>query len=356
MKKIIFFAKDLNQGNIEKSLINLLNRLVTSYNITLVLEKNEGSLKRNINKKIKIIEYKVYKSKLLNKLKELFFRVKYKNKYNFSCSYLTETPLNKLSRISSINNAIYIHNDYTQKYKKEKINHFFNSINITEFKHIIFESNESKKTFCKNFPNLKDKTLVINNLINTKEILKKSKEQLKCKRKKEEIIFTYIGKLDEKQKKISRLLECFKKLTTKNKNFKLWIIGDGEEYNNTKKFIEENNLNNNITLFGKQTNPYKYLKNSDYLIITSDYEGFPVEFNEANLLEKLVFTTIKVSDNYYNLKDGKGFIIPKEINLMAKNIEQIIKTNPKVEKIDYDKVNKERVNKVKELIEINSNK
>jgi len=41
---------------------------------------------------------------------------------------------------------------------------------------------------------------------------------------------------------------------------------------------------------------------------------------------------------------------------MAKNIEQIIKTNPKVEKIDYDKVNKERVNKVKELIEINSNK
>jgi len=175
MKKIIFFAKDLNQGNIEKSLINLLNRLVTSYNITLVLEKNEGSLKRNINKKIKIIEYKVYKSKLLNKLKELFFRVKYKNKYNFSCSYLTETPLNKLSRISSTNNAIYIHNDYTQKYKKEKINHFFNSINITEFKHIIFESNESKKTFCKNFPNLKDKTLVINNLINTKEILKKSK-------------------------------------------------------------------------------------------------------------------------------------------------------------------------------------
>ena len=39
MKKIIFFAKDLNVGGIEKSLVNLLNKLVGFYEVTLVLEK-----------------------------------------------------------------------------------------------------------------------------------------------------------------------------------------------------------------------------------------------------------------------------------------------------------------------------
>lgn len=358
MKKIIFFARDLNMGGIEKSLINLLNRLVSSYKITLVLEKNEGILKKDLNKKIKIIEHKVSTLKFMpirkciNFTRRLKFIIKHKNKYDFSCAYATYLySANVLSKTCSKNNCIFVHNDYTHIYKKDEFLHFFNSRHIEKYKKIIFVSNESKKNFCKIYNELKDKTLVINNLINTKEIIKKSKEQLKIKRNKEDIIFSYIGRLDEHQKKITRLLDCFKILINKNKNIKLWIIGDGEEYQNAQNFIEKNKLTDNITLFGTQTNPYKYLKNSDYLVITSDYEGFPVVFNEANILGKLVFTTIKVSDDYYKLKDGRGYIIPKEVNLMAKNILEIIKTNPKVEKIDYDKLNKERTEKIKELIE-----
>lgn len=357
-KKIIFFARDLNVGGIEKSLINLLNRLVSSYKVTLVLEKNEGALKKDLNKKVNIIEHKVSDLKIMpirkfiNLSRRLIFTIKHKNHYSFSCAYATYLySASKLSRITSKNNCIFIHNDYNHIYKKDDMLKFFNTRSIEKFKKIIFVSNESKKNFCKNYPELKEKTIVINNLINTKEILKKSKEQLNIKKDKNDIIFAYIGRLDEHQKKISRLLSCFKILINKNKNIKLWIIGDGEEYNNSKKFIEENDLTNNITLFGVQTNPYKYLKNSNYLILTSDYEGFPVVFNEANILGKLVFTTIKVSDDYYNLKDGRGFIIPKEVNLMAKNILEIMKTNPKVNQIDYDKLNKERVEKIKELIE-----
>ena len=160
--------------------------------------------------------------------------------------------------------------------------------------------------------------------------------------------------MNETQKKISRTLECFKKLINKNKNIKLWIIGEGEEINNIKTYIEENKLTKNITLFEKEKNPYKYLKNSNYLVQTSDYEGFPIIFNEANLLGKILFTTIKVSDDYFNLNNGKGFIIPKETNLMAKNILGIIKTNPKVSKLNYDKINKERIERIIELIENNN--
>lgn len=358
MKKIIFFARDLNVGGIEKSLINLLNNLVSDYEVTLVLEKNKGVLKKDLNKKVKIIEHKVSELKLMplrkgiNFTRRLKFILKHKNKYDFSCAYATYLySANVLSKKCSKNNAIFVHNDYSHIYNKKEMMHFFDSRNIKKYKKIIFVSNESQKNFCKSYPELKDKTMVINNIINTKEIIKKSKEKINIKKSKEDVIFIYVGRLDEHQKKISRMLECFKKLINKNKNIKLWIIGDGEEYNNSKKYIQENNLSDNITLFGNQTNPYKYLVKSDYLIITSDYEGFPVVFNEANILGKLVFTTIKVSDDFYNIKDGRGFLIPKEVNLMAKNIEQIMNTKPKVKKINYDKLNKERIDKIKRIIE-----
>lgn len=358
MKKVIFFAKDLNVGGIEKSIVNLLNKLVDFYDITLVLEKDEGLYKKDLSKEVRIIVHKVSTLKFallrkgINFTRRLLFTLKYKNKYDFSCAYTTYLySAIKLSLITSKNNALYVHTDYKNLYKEKEFRYFFDSRDIDKFRKIIFVSNESRKNFCKYYKNLKEKTLVINNIINVKEIITKSKEKINLKKSKENTIFMFLGRLDEESKKISRLLECFKILINKNKNYKLWIVGDGKEYKNCEKFIKENELDKNITLFGVQSNPYKYLKNADYLILTSDYEGFPVVFNEANILGKLVFTTIKVSDDYYKLTDGYGFIIPKEVNLMAKNIEQIVKTKPKIKIIDYDKLNSKRVDALRKVIE-----
>lgn len=358
MKKIIFFAKDLNVGGIEKSLVNLLNKLIVFYEVTLVLEKNEGLYKKDLSKKVTIIEHKVSELKIMpirkgiNFTRRLIFTLKHRNKYDFSCAYTTYLySAIKLALITSKNNSIYVHSDYKNLYKEKEFRNFFDTRYINKFNKIIFVSNESRKNFCKYYKDLKDKTLVINNLINIEEIIKKSKEKIDLKKSKDDITFMFLGRLDEESKKLSRLLECFKILTKKHKNYKLWIVGDGEEYKNCENFIKENNLGNNIILCGVQSNPYKYLKKADYLILTSDYEGFPVVFNEANILGKMVFTTIKVSDDYYNLTDGYGFLIPKEVNLMAKNIEQIIKTNPKVKKIDYKKLNAKRVDDIRKVIE-----
>lgn len=358
MKKIIFFAYDLNIGGIEKSLVNLLNRLVENYNVTLVLEKNEGTYKKDLSKKINIIEYEISNMKfiplrkIINFTNRTLFILKHRNKYDFSCAFTPylHTAV-RLSRICSLNNYIYIHSDYSKIYKKKEFYEFFNTRYINDFKKIIFVSNESEKNFIKYYPSLKEKTLVINNIVNVKEIVNKSKEKLKIKLNKEDIIFSFVGRLEESSKRISRLLNTFKILIKKNKNIKLWLIGDGEYFNKTKDFISNNNLKDNIKMFGKQDNPYKYMKASNYIILTSDYEGFPVVFNEAIILEKIVFSTLNISDDYYNLTNGFGFLVPKDENLMAKNIEQIIKTNPKSKKIDYDMLNTERINKIINLIE-----
>ena len=51
------------------------------------------------------------------------------NNYDFGCCYATYSlSSNKLARISSNNNAIYVHTDYTILYdKKEDFYNFFNT-------------------------------------------------------------------------------------------------------------------------------------------------------------------------------------------------------------------------------------
>lgn len=358
MKKIIFFAYDLNLGGIEKSLINLLNNLVDFYEITLVLEKKEGLYINDLSNKVKVIEHHVstYKITIIRKVynftKRLIFSLKNKNKYDFSCAYAPYLySAVKLSKLCSKNNAIFVHADYTYVYYDEDFFNFFNSRKINEFKKIVFVSNESEQHFIEKYPELKSKTKVINNLVNIKEIILKSEEKVNIEKNKEDITFAYVGRLNEHQKRISRLLNCFEILIEHNNNIKLWLIGSGEEHDKCQKFIDTKNLKENIKLLGSQTNPYKYLKLADYLIITSDYEGFPVVYNEANILNKYIYTTINVTDDFYKIEDGYGLIIPINVEQMAKKIENSIKTKPKVKKIDYDKLNAQRIKKIKELID-----
>lgn len=358
MKKIIFFAKDLNIGGIEKAIINLLNNLINYYDVTLVLEEYSGIYRNNLSKKIKVVIYKPNSNKniIIRKVANFINRLKFikqnYHKYDFSCAYAPYLfSACKLSKICSKNNAIYVHSDYTKIYNEKNFKIFFNKREIESFKHIIFVSNEGKKNFIKIYPKLSDKCKVISNLINEEEILTKSKEDIKIKVNSKNIIFIFVGRLDEPAKRLTRMLKCFKILLESEKNIELWIIGDGPYYNLYKNHIKKYNIEENVKMFGKQINPYKYMNKANYLILTSDYEGMPVVFNEANILDKPVISTLNVSDEYFSIENGMGFIISKNPKKMANQIKNIIGKKFNVKRIDYKKANIDRINRLRRIID-----
>ena len=67
MKKLFFAAYNLDLGGIETALVTLLNKLSekNEFDITLALEKKEGIFLGDLNKNIKIIEYKVSNFKFM---------------------------------------------------------------------------------------------------------------------------------------------------------------------------------------------------------------------------------------------------------------------------------------------------
>lgn len=358
MKKILIASYNLDFGGIETSLINLLKNFdLNKYDVTLVLEKNEGVFLSDVPSGIKIKEYRVSNNKnvfirkffnLLKRINWLLFNYK---KYDSSICYATYSgPCSFLTRTASCNKILYVHSNYYEAFDKDEKETllFFNNIKINKYNHVVFVSNEARNDIVKLMPNIKDKTVTINNLIDYKKIIKLSKEKINMKKDNKKV-FLFIGRLDEISKRLSLLLDVAKKCNKENLNNEFWIIGTGPDEDYYKEKKNENNLDNVIFL-GSKKNPYPYLKMCDYLILTSRYEGFPVVYNEAIILNKPIVTTIDVTDDFISIPNRFGYVI-NEKNLFKKVKELTINDFKLKENVDYEKLNNQRIKKIEELME-----
>lgn len=359
MKKLLFAACSLELGGIEKSLVTLLNYLSkeNKYEITLVLEEKKGIFLNELDKKVKIIEYKpnesrnILKRKSINLIKRLNFILKYKNKFDFSASFATYSiPASFVSRTASKNSVLWGHADYYTlfNYNRSEMVKFFEERKYNKFKNIIFVSEEGKNTFVNIFPNMSKKTLVCNNLVDANKIEKLSKEKIDLKKEENIITFVNVGRHDERQKKLSRLIEASKKLNEENYKFKVLLIGDGQDTNMYKEMVNKNNLQEKIIFLGRKQNPYPYFNIADCVILTSDYEGYPVVFLESFILNRPIITT-KVSD-YKEIEGKYGYITEKNTEDIYEKMKLFIEKGFKIkEKFDSKKYNKEIIEKLEKI-------
>lgn len=126
----------------------------------------------------------------------------------------------------------------------------------------------------------------------------------------EEINFLYMGRIQfSGQKNISELFTALSKITGK---YQLHIVGSGAEDDISKLKLLAHNLNieENIIWHGWQKSPWLYIKdNIKYvtsLVLTSNYEGFPMVLCEA-----LSYGIYSISSN---CKTGPEDIIINNIN------------------------------------------
>lgn len=363
-KKILFSAVTLDLGGIETALITLLNYLASQknddeykYEITLVLEKKQGLFLDVLDKNIKILEYTPNNNKIVlirkicNFIKQIKFKKKYANKFDFSCSYATYSkPASFVARTASKNSALWVHSEYMNVFKNDKNKYikFFNDIKCFEFKKIVFVSNNAKNTFVDTFKN--ENVEVINNLIDYKKIIEKSKDIVTDIKK--EIIFTFIhvGRHTEEDKKITRIIECARRLKKEEKKFRILLVGDGKETQNYKNMVKQYNLENEVIFLGKKSNPYPYYMLADALLLTSEYEGFPVVYIESMILGLPIITT-EVSDSKEVIENKYGVVVPKDINLIYNAMKQAIDNGIKCkEKFNYEEYNKNIIKKVEYLV------
>lgn len=129
--------------------------------------------------------------------------------------------------------------------------------------------------------------------------------------KQKEII--YLGRIDYNQKRVYRVIDTWARLEKKFPDWKLTIVGDGIERKNVEKLVADYDLKH-VSFEGFQQ-PKPYYERASILLLTSEYEGFPLV-----LAECMSFGVIPVVYDSYSavrdiIDDGKdGIVIPYEKN------------------------------------------
>ncbi|CAN1593677.1 RfaG Glycosyltransferase [Candidatus Pelagibacterales bacterium] len=99
-----------------------------------------------------------------------------------------------------------------------------------------------------------------------------------------------IGRLT-KQKNFSLLIKAFNEIRKNNDQFKLLIIGEGEEKKNLELLIANLNLKNDIIFLGFKENVFKYIKLSNLVLSTSLWEDPGFFLIESGILNKPIISS-----------------------------------------------------------------
>lgn len=85
-------------------------------------------------------------------------------------------------------------------------------------------------------------------------------------------VVLHVGRLDP-QKNHELLLSAFSRID--DARARLWLVGQGSLRERLEAKAHALGINDRIEWFGFQSNPYRFMKAADCLVLTSHYEGFP---------------------------------------------------------------------------------
>ncbi len=366
MKKRIFIAMHyLEIGGAETSLIGLLHSFdYFKYEVDLFLYAHRGDLMRYIPKEVHLLpEEKKYaqleipivevikQGSLDITLARLWGKYKYaryakRNRvtegsgifqyvqdavmpflpslkkygiYDLAISFLTPHRI-VLDKVSAKKKIAWIHTDYsTIQVNVEK------ELSVwRQYDYIASISEEVTKAFLKPFPSLKDKIVLIENILSKDLILQRAaEEEISFPKENGRINFLSIGRFSY-AKNFDNVPDICKRIREQGLNVYWHIIGYGGDEALIRQKIAEAGMQEYVLLLGKKENPYPYILACDFYIQPSRFEGKSVTVREAQLLCKPVVIT-----NYPTAKSqvthGKdGFIVSLDNKLCANGIAGVL--------------------------------
>lgn len=170
-------------------------------------------------------------------------------------------------------------------------------------------------------------------------------------KKQKEII--YMGRIDYNQKRVYRVVDTWAKLELMFPDWKLTIVGDGTARKDIEKQVKEYGLQR-VSFEGFQQ-PKPYYERASILMLTSEYEGFPLV-----LAECMSFGVIPSVYNSYSavcdiIDDGKdGIVLPYhkngyDANEAADMIANIMKDDGKREQMALAAIKKSKEYSVEKI-------
>jgi glycosyltransferase involved in cell wall biosynthesis len=121
-----------------------------------------------------------------------------------------------------------------------------------------------------------------------------------------------VGQMETPVKQFDKLIEAYSNSRLAKNNIHLVLLGDGIRKSNLMNLVKLKNIEDKVHFLGYQENPFKYIKKSKYLVLSSLNEGMP-----NVILEALACETPVVA--FDCLSGPNEIIIDKENGLLVEN-------------------------------------
>jgi glycosyltransferase involved in cell wall biosynthesis len=344
-KRILFVNDEMVVGGVSRVLNNLLGKLdLNKYDIDLLVLHKHGDMLKEIPEGINIIEGSEFFNVCditIEECRKLGIKKtlrKYKFYHLLKSGYIVDRIIKERKRMNlpkydveiafkegfcSIFTACgnstlklnWIHADYKVKNYAERYMSTMKRI-LPRFDYHISVSNVAGKSFKEIFGLAK--VMTIHNIINDEYVIEKAKEDVDFR--DQQLSFIAVGRLHP-QKSYDRLIDACARLNNESYKYQVYILGDGELKEDLIKQMKVLNVDN-IHLLGNQTNPFKYVKQADCLLLSSIYEGLPTVVYEALILHIPVIST-RVAGVDEQLSEETGIISENStegIYLMMKEV------------------------------------
>ncbi|WP_374441889.1 glycosyltransferase [Epilithonimonas sp.] len=295
--KILFRHRSMEMGGVEKVILDMLENLPKDiFDITLLLTIYQGELRTAIPKDIKVIAIQQGREDMSQNLIIRYFQL---IKRGFVLGYYRRFPkaLQKKYLIddfhlevapgysdfdSVLNSPLktrkigWFHTDVSYDPNQKRVLSRINK--LKQFDWVIFGSRQTRQVikdlYKVDYPN----SSVIYNAIKIDEVQKKSAEfpvEYDIRP-----VFSSMGRLHSR-KGYHTLMKIHKKLLDDGFLHSIAVIGGGGEMENLKKQAKELNVEKSFLLLDTQLNPYPYIINSDYFILPSESESYPLTIGEV---------------------------------------------------------------------------
>ena len=280
MKKILLLVGSLNPGGAELRMICLANYFHSNgYSVEIGVSKKTSQFSDRLNPEIPIRELNFFgiNFKGLSMLVKLLLLLK------TSPPDILFTNLNKTNSIALIakrftRNTKVVVSVVTNpdRYRNKKfVMKFYLEADL-----IITVSKGIRNILIKEYKIPENMIRVIFTGVDIKRIGNKSSSSVSASVFNQgSKIILYVGRL-HKVKGIPVLLKAFG-LVNSAFPCSLILIGDGPEYNNLCKLVDQLGLKERVHFLGVKVNPYKYIVKADIVALSSFSEGFPTVLLEA---------------------------------------------------------------------------
>jgi glycosyltransferase involved in cell wall biosynthesis len=396
-KSILICSHALEIGGAERALLGLLYSVDhAKYDVDLFLMRHEGELMNMIPKQVNLLpEKKAYTclavpmisalkkgelgvigGRLVAKIKAITFtkmhrvsgdsgvELEYSHKYtsafmpnisdktyDIAISFLTPHYF-VAQKVKAKQKIAWIHTDYSVLGIDSK-----SELKMWErYDHIASISDDCTKGFVNVFPILQNKIVLIEN-ISSPNLIHRQAEELDVRAELgvgESTILLSVGRYCH-QKNFDNVPDICRRMIEKGCNVKWYLIGFGPDEDFIKRQIEKYNMQNNVFILGKKSNPYPYMKACDIYVQPSRYEGKAVTVREAQILGKAVVITDYPTAASQVVDGIDGVIVPMDNETCAEALASILKDKEKLkmlrrncEERNYD--NREEVEKLYHLM------